>query len=127
MRLSERQLTEAIGIAINSHITMRQVRAGTLSQWKVCSAPNAARNGIVSASLAKHGFTGPSPIFEGEMGFEELRDASGGARVPMTDEQFEDKFNRLVQPFASDVQRASILSHVWASRSWLTSRRSSRA
>ncbi len=54
---------------MNSHIAMRQVRAGTLCQWKVCSAPNAAQNGIVSASLAKHGFTGPSPIFEGEMGF----------------------------------------------------------
>ena len=49
----------------------------------------------------------------GQVLTEELRDAPGGARVPMTDEQFEDKFNRLVQPFASDVQRASILSHVW--------------
>ncbi len=69
MRLSQRQLTEAINIALNSHIAMRQVRAGSLSQWKGCSAPNAARNGIVSATLAKHGFTGPDPIFEGEMGF----------------------------------------------------------
>jgi hypothetical protein len=31
----------------------------------------------------------------------------------MTDEQFVGKFNGLLQPFASDVQRASILSHVW--------------
>ena len=31
----------------------------------------------------------------------------------MTDEQFEDKFHGLVQPFASDAQRASILSHLW--------------
>jgi 2-methylcitrate dehydratase len=45
------------------------VRAGSLSQWKGCSAPNAARNAIVAAQLARHGFTGPSPIFEGEMGF----------------------------------------------------------
>jgi 2-methylcitrate dehydratase len=69
MRLSEQQLTEAINIAMNSHIAMRQVRSGKLSQWKGSSAPNAARNGIVSASLARHGFTGPSPVFEGEMGF----------------------------------------------------------
>src|SRR5258708_9530692 len=69
MRLSERQLTEAIGIAMNSHIAMRQVRAGTLCQWKVCSAPNVAQNGIASASLAKPGFISPAPIFEGEMGF----------------------------------------------------------
>lgn len=272
MRLPERQLTEAINIAVNSHIAMRQVRSGKLSEWKACSAPNAARNGIVSASLARHGFTGPSPAFEGEMGFmnqvtgpfsvdtkefgnrenqsyaisrtltellptngemqtavwaalavrdkipgldtieavhvettrvgydflskdpekwrpatretadhslpytvaralidgaittesynddaiaspevlafverisvredpsltaifpkyipnrvtvrlttgqvltEEVRDAPGGLRVPMTDEQFEDKFHGLLQPFASDVQRASILAHLW--------------
>lgn len=69
MRLTQRQLTEAINIAMNSHIALRQVRSGALSQWKGCSAPNAARNGIVAAELAKHGFTGPSPVFEGEMGF----------------------------------------------------------
>jgi 2-methylcitrate dehydratase len=69
MRLSEQQLTEAINIALNSHIAMRQARSGTLSDWKACAAPNAARNGIVCASLAKHGLTGPSPIFEGDMGF----------------------------------------------------------
>ncbi|OUD05080.1 MmgE/PrpD family protein [Streptomyces swartbergensis] len=69
MGLSQQQLTEAINIAVNSHIALRQVRSGNLSQWKGCSAPNAARNGIVAAELAKHDFTGPSPIFEGEMGF----------------------------------------------------------
>ncbi|QOV40879.1 MmgE/PrpD family protein [Streptomyces ferrugineus] len=69
MRLSQRQLTDAINIALNSHIAMRQVRSGALSQWKGSSAPNAARNGIVSARLAQHGFTGPSPVFEGQSGF----------------------------------------------------------
>jgi 2-methylcitrate dehydratase len=54
---------------MNSHITMRQVRAGELSMWKGCSFANAARNGIFSALLAREGMTGPSPIFEGEMGF----------------------------------------------------------
>ncbi|MFI6436575.1 MmgE/PrpD family protein [Streptomyces sp. NPDC050759] len=69
MGLSPGQLTEAINIAMNGHIALRQARSGTLSQWKGCSAPNAARNGIIAAELASHGFTGPSPIFEGEMGF----------------------------------------------------------
>jgi 2-methylcitrate dehydratase len=69
MGLSRQQMTEAINIALNSHIAMRQTRTGTLSQWKGAAAANAARNGIVSASLARHGFTGPSPVFEGEMGF----------------------------------------------------------
>jgi len=37
--------------------------------WKGCSFANAARNGVFSALLAREGMTGPSPIFEGEMGF----------------------------------------------------------
>ena len=35
----------------------------------------------------------------GQVLTEEVRDAPGGLRVPMTDEQFEDKFNGLLQPF----------------------------
>ena len=48
---------------------MRQVRAGELSMWKGCSFANAGRNGVFSTLLAREGMTGPSPIFEGEMGF----------------------------------------------------------
>lgn len=69
LRLDEDQMTEAINIAVNSHIAMRQVRAGNLSPWKGSSAANASRNGVFSAQLARCGFKGPSPIFEGEMGF----------------------------------------------------------
>jgi 2-methylcitrate dehydratase len=69
MGLGEEEMTEAVNLALNSHITMRQVRAGELSMWKGCSFANAARNGVFSALLARGGMTGPSPIFEGEMGF----------------------------------------------------------
>jgi 2-methylcitrate dehydratase len=69
MGLDVEQLTEAANLALNSHITMRQVRAGELSMMKGCSFANAARNGVFSALLAREGMTGPSPIFEGEMGF----------------------------------------------------------
>lgn len=69
MRLGREQLAHAINIAVNGHIALRQVRAGELSAWKGCSAANAARNGVFSALLARHGITGPAPIFEGEMGF----------------------------------------------------------
>src|SRR5215471_1138846 len=69
MRLSQEQLTQAVNISLSSHITMRQVRAGELSMWKGVSFPNAARNAVFSAMLASRGMTGPSPIFEGEMGF----------------------------------------------------------
>ena len=69
MDLDSRKMTQAANLALNSHITMRQVRAGELSMWKGCSFANAARNGVFSALLAREGMTGPSPIFEGEMGF----------------------------------------------------------
>ena len=69
MRLDREQLTQAVNISLSSHITMRQVRAGELSMWKGVSFPNAARNAVFSAMLARRGMTGPSPIFEGEMGF----------------------------------------------------------
>jgi 2-methylcitrate dehydratase len=69
MDLDTEKMTQAVNLALNSHITMRQVRAGELSMWKGCSFANAARNGVFSTLLAREGMTGPSPIFEGEMGF----------------------------------------------------------
>lgn len=69
MDLGSEEMTQAVNLALNSHIAMRQVRAGELSMWKGCSFANAARNGVFSALLAREGMTGPSPIFEGEMGF----------------------------------------------------------
>lgn len=69
MKLSENQTEQAINIALSGHLAMRQVRSGTLSDWKGCSAANAVRNAIFSAQLARHGMTGPAPIFEGDMGF----------------------------------------------------------
>ncbi len=69
MGLTEQQTVEAINIAVNGHVALRQVRTGQLSAWKASSAANAARNGIVAAQLARAGFTGPSPIFEGKAGF----------------------------------------------------------
>lgn len=69
MNLSEEKTTQAINIALNSHLTMRQLRAGELSMWKAPAFSNSARNGIFSAMLASNGMTGPAPVFEGEMGF----------------------------------------------------------
>src|SRR5713101_3209564 len=69
MGLNSEKMTQAVNLALNSHITMRQVRAGELSMWKGCSFANAGRNGVFSALLAREGMTGPSPIFEVEMGF----------------------------------------------------------
>ncbi|HEY0686570.1 MAG TPA: MmgE/PrpD family protein [Steroidobacter sp.] len=67
--LSKMQLVHALGMALNGHIALRQVRSGELSGWKGASAANASRNAVFCAYLARHGMTGPSNIFEGEMGF----------------------------------------------------------
>ncbi len=69
MGLPKHKLTHSVNISLNSHIAMRQVRAGELSEWKGASFANAARNAVFSSLLAARGMTGPSPIFEGEMGF----------------------------------------------------------
>ena len=69
MQLDEVRTEQAINIALGAHLALRQVRSGTLSDWKGCSAANAARNALFAASLARHGMTGPAPVFEGEMGF----------------------------------------------------------
>jgi 2-methylcitrate dehydratase len=75
MGLDARRATQAVNIALNGHIAMRQVRAGELSMWKGASFANAARNGVFAAALAREGMSGPAPIFEGEMGF--FRQVSG--------------------------------------------------
>lgn len=65
----------ALNLSINNNISMRQTRAGELSMWKGATAANACRNSVFGTLLAEGGFTGPSPIFEGEMGF--FRQVSG--------------------------------------------------
>lgn len=69
MDLDMVRFENAINLGINNNISMRQTRAGELSMWKGFTAANASRNSVFGALLAKNGFTGPSPIFEGEMGF----------------------------------------------------------
>jgi 2-methylcitrate dehydratase len=83
MGLNSEKMTQAVNLALNSHITMRQVRAGELSMWKGCSFANAGRNGVFSSLLAREGMTGPSPIFEGEMGF--FKQVSGPFQIDAED------------------------------------------
>ncbi len=66
---NEQQYVHAIGLAATPNNAMRQTRVGELSNWKGCAFANAARNGVFAALLANEGMTGPSEIFEGEMGF----------------------------------------------------------
>lgn len=72
MGLEAGRLRHAIGIAGVASAALRQSRVGELSHWKGCAFANAARHGVFAALLARAGITGPSPIFEGEKGFEKL-------------------------------------------------------
>ncbi len=69
LHLTPEQLTHAQGLAGVPNNALRQTRVGMLSHWKGCAFANASRNGVFAALLAKHGLTGASEIFEGEMGF----------------------------------------------------------
>lgn len=66
---SEQQFVHAQGLAATPNNAMRQTRVGELSHWKGCAFANASRNGVFAALLANQGMSGPSEIFEGEMGF----------------------------------------------------------
>src|SRR5258706_6916833 len=72
MKLDAERTRHAVGIAGVASIALRQSRVGELSHWKGCAFANAARHGVYAALLARDGMTGPSPIFEGEKGFEKL-------------------------------------------------------
>jgi 2-methylcitrate dehydratase len=69
MKLPPERLTETVNLSLIGHLAMNQTRLGTLSNWKGLAGPDAARNAVFAAQLARAGITGPSPIFEGESGF----------------------------------------------------------
>ena len=67
--LNHEQAVHGLGIAGTTSAALRLTRAGELSMWKGCAFAHAARNGVFSSLLAREGMTGPSPLFEGDMGF----------------------------------------------------------
>ncbi len=72
MKLDAPTTRHALGIAGVASAALRQTRVGELSHWKGCAFASAARQGVFAAMLAREGMTGPSPIFEGDRGFERL-------------------------------------------------------
>jgi 2-methylcitrate dehydratase len=85
---SQEKMKNALGLAGVTSAALRQTRVGELSMWKGCAFANAARNGVFAALLAEEGMTGPSPIFEGKLGFFNLVSGPfrlgplGGSKVP---------------------------------------------
>ncbi|HMP03400.1 MAG TPA: MmgE/PrpD family protein [Gemmatales bacterium] len=61
-----------VGLAGVCNAALRQTRAGEMSMWKGAAFANAARNGVFASLLAGEGYTGPAPIFEGELGIMKL-------------------------------------------------------
>jgi 2-methylcitrate dehydratase len=72
MGLSAEQMEQAVNIALGGHIAMNQTRVQVLSDWKGLADADAGRNGVFAALLARHGITGPAPIYEGNAGFFKL-------------------------------------------------------
>jgi 2-methylcitrate dehydratase len=91
MKLSPAQLVQAVNLAVNDHIPMGQTRAQTNSDWKGLADAEAGRNAVFATQLARHGLTGPAPIFEGRLGF--FNQVSGPAEIDV------DAFGRRGVPF----------------------------
>ncbi len=80
LQLTPEETEHALALAGVANVTMRQTRVGELSHWKGAAFANASRNAVFAARLAWHGMTGPSHIFEGEMGFK--KQVSGPFDLP---------------------------------------------
>jgi 2-methylcitrate dehydratase len=69
MGLTKEQIVHAIGITVGGNTAIDRGRRGTLSNWKDFATAEASRKAIFSAQLAQAGMTGPSQVFEGQLGF----------------------------------------------------------
>jgi 2-methylcitrate dehydratase len=72
LRLSHRQIGEAVAITTVANVPMRNTRAGELSLWKGTATAFATRNGLFATLLASEGMTGPDRPFEGKHGLWDL-------------------------------------------------------
>ncbi|MFB6161029.1 MAG: MmgE/PrpD family protein [Haloferacaceae archaeon] len=70
--LDQGEIRNALGIVGTSHNALRVTRTGEIPMWKGMTSGNAARNAVYSAMLAGNGMTGPTDVFEGTMGWEEV-------------------------------------------------------
>ncbi len=86
--LDKEKTAHAIALTAVANAPMMQTRVGHLSMWKGCTSPNAARNGVFAALMARRGMTGPLEAFEGPRGFKKQLGTvlelppMGGAGVP---------------------------------------------
>ncbi|MFB6130442.1 MAG: MmgE/PrpD family protein, partial [Salinigranum sp.] len=62
----------AIGIAGTAHNALRVTRTGGINEWKGIASANAARNAVYAVELARRGMEGPTNLFEGQKGWEQV-------------------------------------------------------
>lgn len=68
MDLTVDQLVNAVGISGSHGCTLGSVTAGKLTMMKNTVEPFAVADGVMAALLAKGGYSGPEPVFEGKEG-----------------------------------------------------------
>jgi len=70
--LDYEQLRNAIGIAGTAHNALRVTRTGGINEWKGVASANAARNAVYACLLARNGMAGPTTLFEGQKGWNQV-------------------------------------------------------
>jgi 2-methylcitrate dehydratase len=68
--LSADEIANAIAIATIDNVSLANVHAEPVSQWKGFSPGMTGMRAVYAASLARRGFTGPKGVFEGPFGLE---------------------------------------------------------
>jgi 2-methylcitrate dehydratase len=68
--LSAGEIANAISIATVDNVSLANVHAEPVSQWKGFSPGMTGMRAVYAASLARRGFTGPKGLFEGPFGLE---------------------------------------------------------
>src|ERR1700728_744295 len=68
--LSAVEIANAISIATIDNVSLANVHAEPVSQWKGFSPGMTGMRAVYAASLARRGFTGPKGLFEGPFGLE---------------------------------------------------------
>jgi len=70
--LEYEETRHAIGIAGTAHNALRVTRTEGINEWKGIASANAARNAVYAAMLARNGMDGPTNLFEGQKGWQQV-------------------------------------------------------
>jgi 2-methylcitrate dehydratase len=72
LRMPVEQIGHAVALAAVNCISLRAIRAGTISMWKGAATAEAVRETVFLTELARRGVTGPDKPFEGRHGMWEI-------------------------------------------------------